>query len=154
MGQPEAPEAQTAADAAAADHARIDRFVAHLQAERRLSSHTAAAYRRDLQALLRDAGGLALPAMTPAVVRRTLARQHAGGLGGRSLARRLAETHDAATLTAAMPALRRRLSGHTRRGAAACSAGCANGARSTPTRAPASARPRRPSACQRRSRPT
>jgi retron-type reverse transcriptase len=37
----------------------------------------------------------------------------------RSLARRLAETHDAATLTAAMPALRRRLSGHTRRGAAA-----------------------------------
>jgi integrase/recombinase XerC len=78
-----------AGDHGSADAAHIAGFVAHLQAERRLSAHTTAAYRRDLDALLHDAGGLALAAMTPAHVRRTLARQHAGGLGGRSLARRL-----------------------------------------------------------------
>jgi len=68
---------------------RIDGFIAHLQAERRLSAHTADGYRRDLEALLRDGGTLPLTGMTPAQLRRTLARQHAGGLGGRSLARRL-----------------------------------------------------------------
>jgi len=78
-----------AGDHGSADAAHIAGFVAHLQAERRLSAHTTAAYRRDLDALLHDGGGVALAAMTPAHVRRTLARQHAGGLGGRSLARRL-----------------------------------------------------------------
>ncbi|NBU58596.1 MAG: tyrosine recombinase XerC [Betaproteobacteria bacterium] len=72
-----------------ADADRVDRFVAHLQAERRLSSHTVAAYRRDLGSLLRDAGGLPLTRITPPQLRRVLARQHASGLGGRSLARRL-----------------------------------------------------------------
>jgi integrase/recombinase XerC len=71
------------------DEARVDGFIAHLQAERRLSPHTAAAYRRDLGSLMHDAGGLPLTRMTPPQLRRTLARQHAGGLNGRSLARRL-----------------------------------------------------------------
>ncbi len=71
------------------DVRRIDGFIAHLRAERRLSAHTADAYRRDLEALLNDVGGLPLTGMTPAQLRRALARQHAAGLGGRSLARRL-----------------------------------------------------------------
>jgi len=68
---------------------RIDGFIAHLRAERRLSANTAEAYRRDLEALLQDGGELPLACMTPVQLRRTLARQHASGLGGRSLARRL-----------------------------------------------------------------
>ena len=67
----------------------IEAFIGHLCAERRLSTHTADAYRRDLKALLNDGGGAPLTTMTPAQLRRSLARQHAGGLGGRSLARRL-----------------------------------------------------------------
>ncbi len=83
----EKPEA--AVDPASGDAGRIDGFIAHLRAERRLSAHTAAAYRRDLERLLHDGGGLSLAAMTPVQLRRILARQHAAGLGGRSLARRL-----------------------------------------------------------------
>jgi len=88
MGTPEGT-AVTDAYGGDADAALVAGFIGHLLVERRLSAHTTAAYRRDIDALLRDAGGLALAAMTPAQVRRTLARQHAGGLGGRSLARRL-----------------------------------------------------------------
>ena len=82
------PEHSTEQDEGA-DDARIEAFIAHLQAERRLAALTAAAYRRDLASLQRDGGGLPLPAMTPVQLRRILARQHANGLGGRSLARRL-----------------------------------------------------------------
>jgi len=85
MGMPEPSDPHDGS----ADEARIDGFIGHLQAERRLSALTAAAYRRDLASLLRDSGGLALAAMTPVQLRRVLARQHASGLGGRSLARRL-----------------------------------------------------------------
>ncbi len=67
----------------------IEAFIGHLCAERRLSTHTADAYRHDLKALLNDGGGTPLTRMTPVQLRRSLARQHAGGLGGRSLARRL-----------------------------------------------------------------
>lgn len=85
MGMPEQPG--LAADTG--DSGRIDGFIVHLRAERRLSAHTAAAYRRDLASLTQHSGGVALTAMTPVLVRRMLARQHAAGLGGRSLARRL-----------------------------------------------------------------
>jgi len=83
----ETPEAS--ALAADGDARRIDGFIAHLQAERRLSALTASAYRRDLMALLNNSGGLPLSGITPAQLRRILARQHGAGLSGRSLARRL-----------------------------------------------------------------
>jgi len=81
--------AEARASGDAGDSALIAGFIAHLRFERRVSPHTAAAYRRDIDALLRDADGCMLSAMTTAQVRRALARQHAAGLGGRSLARRL-----------------------------------------------------------------
>ncbi|MEY3974521.1 MAG: hypothetical protein RIS59_882 [Pseudomonadota bacterium] len=71
------------------DPCRIDAFIAHLEAERRLSAHTAGAYRHDLDALLKDCGGAELTRLNAPQLRRALARQHAAGLGGRSLARRL-----------------------------------------------------------------
>jgi integrase/recombinase XerC len=81
--------AEARAPGDAGDTELIAGFIAHLQVERRLSPHTAVAYRRDIDALLCDSDGCALSAMTTAQVRRALARQHAAGLGGRSLARRL-----------------------------------------------------------------
>jgi integrase/recombinase XerC len=85
MGMAELPETRDEG----ADDARIGDFIAYLQAERRLSALTAEAYRRDLVSLQRDSGELTLSAMTPVQLRRILAGQHARGLGGRSLARRL-----------------------------------------------------------------
>jgi len=60
-----------------------------LAQQRRQSPHTVAAYRRDLEKLLELAGGQPLATLTPAQIRRFLAQLHAGGLGGRSLARLL-----------------------------------------------------------------
>lgn len=63
-------------------------FIDHLAAERRLSPHTCAAYRRDIEMLLNEAA--AEPAaLRPADLRRCLSALHGRGLGGRSLARRL-----------------------------------------------------------------
>jgi integrase/recombinase XerC len=70
----------------------IDRFVAHLASERRLSPHTVAAYRHDLSRLarfcekrsIRAWSGLGNPQ-----VRAFAAAEHAGGLGPRSVQRRL-----------------------------------------------------------------
>lgn len=70
----------------------VARFRRHLNSERRLSSHTDAAYARDLAALVKycdragitDWGGL-----DTQHVRRFAAHSHAGGLAARSIQRRL-----------------------------------------------------------------
>lgn len=71
----------------------LARFARHLASERRLSAHTVAAYRRDLQSLRRwcDAAGLAdWSQLDHQHVRSFAARSHARGLSGRSVQRRLA----------------------------------------------------------------
>jgi integrase/recombinase XerC len=71
----------------------LQRFGTHLASERRLSAHTAAAYRRDLAALVRwcERNGIERwDALDGQHVRRFAAHSHAAGLGARSLARRLA----------------------------------------------------------------
>ncbi|MBI4753854.1 MAG: tyrosine recombinase XerC [Betaproteobacteria bacterium] len=60
-----------------------------LRHQRRASVHTVAAYRRDLESLARLAGARAPQDLETADLRRALGTLHAGGLGARSLARRL-----------------------------------------------------------------
>jgi integrase/recombinase XerC len=70
----------------------IDRFVAHLTHERRMSGHTRAAYRRDLMQLLRFCerrGIQEWSALDNFQVRAFAAAEHAGGLAPRSIQRRL-----------------------------------------------------------------
>ncbi|MGA2188137.1 MAG: tyrosine recombinase XerC [Steroidobacteraceae bacterium] len=77
---------------AADQSAWIDRFVAHLTHERRVSAHTAAAYRRDLDQLLQFCGRRAIrrwQALDNRQVRAFAASEHAGGLAPRSIQRRL-----------------------------------------------------------------
>jgi integrase/recombinase XerC len=70
----------------------IERYLAHLRTERRLSPHTEAAYRRDLEALTawcdaeRIAGWKQLDNFH---IRTFAAREHRDGLGSRSVQRRL-----------------------------------------------------------------
>lgn len=69
-----------------------DRFLDHLRLERRLSGHTVAAYRRDLDCLLSfcDREGLAgFADLEGRHLRRFAALSHAGGLNPRSIQRRL-----------------------------------------------------------------
>jgi integrase/recombinase XerC len=71
---------------------QLQRFLAHLSLERRLSPHTAPAYRRDLGALAAwcDVQGIdAWTQLDHGHVRAFSARSHAGGLGPRSIQRRL-----------------------------------------------------------------
>lgn len=77
----------------ASEWPRVERFLDHLGLERRLSPHTARAYRRDLECL-RDfcdgAGGVARFAdLRTHHLRRFAALSHAGGLAPRSIQRRL-----------------------------------------------------------------
>jgi integrase/recombinase XerC len=74
---------------AAAAQARLRDFLAHLGHERRLSSHTAAGYRRDIEALIELAGSTPLERLQVHDIRRFIAQLHARGLDGRSLARML-----------------------------------------------------------------
>ena len=70
----------------------LDDFEHHLRDERRLSRHTVAAYRRDVQRLreaLEERGGSHWREITPADVRGHVARRHRQGAGGRTLAREL-----------------------------------------------------------------
>jgi integrase/recombinase XerC len=70
----------------------LQRFERHVATERRLSAHTAAAYRRDLARLVSycDAHGLAnWPALDSQHIRTFAARAHAGGLDPRSVQRLL-----------------------------------------------------------------
>ncbi len=73
----------------------IERFVRHLALERRLSSNTAGAYRRDVQQLatfLRRQGG-SLETATYAALRRFLAHQTTLGYARASIARRVGAIH-------------------------------------------------------------
>jgi integrase/recombinase XerC len=70
----------------------IERFALHLTHERRVSAHTVAAYRRDLRRLLAFCDGRKIArwnAVDHAHVRTFAAAEHAGGLGPRSIQRRL-----------------------------------------------------------------
>jgi integrase/recombinase XerC len=70
----------------------IDRFVAHLTHERRMSAHTGAAYRRDLSRLLgfcKRRGIREWSALDNVQVRAFAAAEHSGGLAPRSIQRRL-----------------------------------------------------------------
>lgn len=64
-------------------------FLSHLANERRLSRLTCAGYERDVQSLFLLAGDTPLNRLQLHQIRRFVARLHAQGLGGRSLARRL-----------------------------------------------------------------
>lgn len=65
-------------------------YLEHLRSERRLASSTAAAYARDLDALLALAGNAhALDALKGHDIRRSVAALHGRGLSGRTLARML-----------------------------------------------------------------
>jgi integrase/recombinase XerC len=64
-------------------------FLDTLRVQRRMSPHTLAAYRHDLEALAEAAQSTAIERIEPADVRRFIARMHAAGLSAASLARRL-----------------------------------------------------------------
>ena len=70
----------------------VGRFLAHLTHERRVSAHTAAAYRRDLDVLLEFCRRRAIrtwSAVDNFQVRAFAAAEHSGGLAPRSIQRRL-----------------------------------------------------------------
>jgi integrase/recombinase XerC len=70
----------------------IERFASHLTHERRMSGHTVAAYRHDLGKLRAFCDARKIPrwnALEHAEVRSYAAAEHAGGLGPRSIQRRL-----------------------------------------------------------------
>jgi integrase/recombinase XerC len=67
----------------------LQQYIEHLRHERRLSEHTAAAYRRDIEALLACAGEAQLRDLKVHDVRRFIGQLHGRGLSPRSLARML-----------------------------------------------------------------
>jgi len=67
----------------------VERYLAHLRNERRLSGHTLGAYARDAAALLALSEGREPAALTAHDIRRFIATLHARGLSPRSLARML-----------------------------------------------------------------
>ena len=69
--------------------ARAESFLAELALRRRLSPHTVAAYRRDLQALAKAAKETPAGKIPPDTLRRTLAREAATGKHPATAARRL-----------------------------------------------------------------
>ena len=66
-----------------------ERYLTHLAAERRLSSHTVENYRRDLESLLELSEGLDLSMIDSVQIRNFIAQLHGRGLSAKSLARRL-----------------------------------------------------------------
>ena len=70
----------------------IERFISHLTHERRLSGHTASAYRLDLNRLLafcEHRGGVAWVSLENKLLRAFAAAEHAGGSSPRTIQRRL-----------------------------------------------------------------
>ena len=67
----------------------LERYLAHLRNERRLSGHTVAAYARDAATLSALSGGREPAALTGHDIRRFVATLHGRGLSPRSLARLL-----------------------------------------------------------------
>jgi len=86
---PEPAHPQPAAPAPESGARLLEGFLAHLSRERRLSAHTAAGYAHDVRLLLELAGDTALRELQLQQIRRYVARLHASGLGGKSLARAL-----------------------------------------------------------------
>lgn len=84
MTTPDVDEGQANADAAT-----IEAFLAALAHERNASTHTLAAYRHDLESLLRFALGEPLAKLTQAHIRRFAMQLHGNGLSARSIARHL-----------------------------------------------------------------
>jgi integrase/recombinase XerC len=70
--------------------APMEQWLAHLQANRRYSDHTLAAYRQDLRHLIACHAGTALEQYAESHIRQAIARLHSQGLKPRSLARALA----------------------------------------------------------------
>ncbi len=75
--------------ASKADNELVNTFFEHLEKERRLSGHTVKSYRRDIVLLLEATGATPLENLQMHHIRRCVARLHASGHGGRSLARAL-----------------------------------------------------------------
>jgi integrase/recombinase XerC len=76
----------------AGEHQRIERFLSHLDLERRMSGHTVAAYRHDLQVLAAYCAGRDVrrwSSLNNFQVRAFAAAEHAGGIAPRSIQRRL-----------------------------------------------------------------
>ena len=71
----------------------IERYLANLETQRRLSAHTLTSYRRELATLARlvddESPGAPIEALRDAQIRRYAARLHARGLAPRSIARAL-----------------------------------------------------------------
>ena len=84
----EAQRHASAAETSAARHL-LEQYLAHLAHERRLSAHSVAGYARDVGALIECAGETQLDKVATHDIRRYIAKQHARGLGARSLARML-----------------------------------------------------------------
>ncbi|MFP5410260.1 MAG: site-specific integrase, partial [Gammaproteobacteria bacterium] len=78
-----------AGGAASAESTPIERYLQHLAAERRLSPHTVANYRRDLETLMQFADGRPLDALTSTDLRRAIVGLRAQGLAATSVARHL-----------------------------------------------------------------
>ncbi len=74
---------------APADHPLFDGYLTHLSSERRLAALTVENYARDVRDLLELVGTTPFERLTVHDIRRFVARLHAQGLGGRSLARKL-----------------------------------------------------------------
>lgn len=70
--------------------APMERWLLHLQGNRRYAAHTLICYRRDLLRLAQMAGDMPLDSLSSRHIRQFAARLHEGGLGPRSLARALA----------------------------------------------------------------
>jgi integrase/recombinase XerC len=73
----------------AAERDALTRFLRHVATERRLSAHTVAAYRRDIELLLRAVAPTPFDALREHHIRRVVAQLHGRGFSGRSLARML-----------------------------------------------------------------
>jgi len=71
------------------DCSLIAGFLERLRSERRYAAPTLRAYTRDLRSLRKDLGETGWSAVTPALIRRLVARRAAGGLSARSIARSL-----------------------------------------------------------------
>ena len=69
--------------------ALLENFLAHMEQERRLSSHTVEGYQRDIKLLIRLVELTPLEELKTHHIRRYVAGLHAKGLGGRSLGRAL-----------------------------------------------------------------
>lgn len=68
---------------------QVDAYLSQLRTQRQLSPHTVAAYGRDLAELATLSAGLDWPQLDHETLRRLTARLHGGGLGPRSIARKL-----------------------------------------------------------------